>query len=210
PPDKSRRRTRPPPGHGKTARPLQIVPSWFWPEVTRGWFESPGPSRRKEAVAIGAALDLHELQVVVFRSVDVRNRAAGEHLAQMDDLRPNGADRPVTEHGQDFLRRYVIVALVQRVGDLDLHVEIGQLRLDDTRDFNDLEVLESEVERPPVDERGADFHQDAVEVDHVRHANVRPALLAAMDGDDAFADRVGGELVHRKVKALARRPAADG
>jgi hypothetical protein len=104
----------------------------------------------------------------------------------------------------------VVVAAVEGFGDLDLDAEVGELGLDEAGDLDDLQVLEAEVERAPVDLLGRGLEELAVEVDHVGHADVRPALFAAVDGDDAFAQGVGGELVDREVEPLARGVAADG
>ena len=128
----------------------------------------------------------------------------------MSHLLLDTADRLVAQVAQDAVRRDVVVPVVGRVGHLDLNAEIGQLGLDDFGNIDHLVVFETEIESAAIDLFDRCFEQDAVEIDHVGHADIRTPLLSSVDGNDLFAQGIGGKLVNGQVKALARRIAADG
>ena len=104
----------------------------------------------------------------------------------------------------------MVVAVVRRIRHLDFDIQIGQLGLDDLRDVDDLVVFEAEVEGAAIDLVGRRFHEDAVEVDHVGHADIRAPLLPAMHSDDTLAQGVGGQLVDGQIEALTGRVSANG
>ena len=54
-----------------------------------------------------------------------------------------------------------------------------------------------------------DVAEELVKVDRVRDADIGASLLAAVHGDHALGDGVGGQLVDGQVKALAGGIAAD-
>ncbi len=123
----------------------------------------------------------------------------------MSHLLLDAADRFVSEIAQDAVRGNMVVAVVCRIGHFDFHVQVGELGLDDLGDVDDFVVLETEVEGAAIDFLRGSCDQQPVEVDHIGHADIRAALLSSMNGDDLFAQRISGELVHREIEPLARR-----
>ena len=84
---------------------------------------------RRELVGLGGARNFHELHVVVLRGVNVRERTAIQRLAKVGHLSPDGTDRLVAEDLENFCGRDVVIAFVERVGDLDFDVQVLQFRL---------------------------------------------------------------------------------
>src|SRR2546428_12323017 len=127
---------------------------------------------------------------MVLRRVNLRKCTVLESLAKVPNLVANRTDRLVTQHSEDLFRRNMIITLVQGLGNFYLHLQIGQLRLNELCDLYDFVVFKTEIKRPAVDKPGICFDQDAVEIHHVCHPNVGSALLSAVDGDYALANSI--------------------
>src|SRR5947207_13164334 len=124
----------------------------------------------------------------MLRRINISKFPVIQHPPQVGDLLPDRTYRLIRELPRYFVRGNMVISFIECIRHLYLYLQIGQFRLNNACDFNHFEVLESEIKRSPVDLLRLGLYQYSIEVDHIGHAHIGPALLAAMDRNDSLAN----------------------